>query len=288
MRQAKGFRSSSSGFTLIELMVVIGIILLLVSIVTFGFRHVQVQAARHETLAEMQVCEVMLKEYTAVNGMMDITVQRPLPPPGFPKIPPPFITVPLGPNASYQVPVYMDNGVSPNWGPRQTLVLPNDTAGGPTGDMGDRGGAGNARYTALAVSRTEAVMFILLKDSKNRAMLSSIPAKRIMEGAPDITTNVSESIPADFSMILDGWGNPIIFVPKGGVVVWMNPVSPGSYFLVRSSGSYLAHLDGTFSLATPSDVNDQPFFASAGQDGIFTDPMAKTDNAVDNIYSFQK
>ena len=91
-------------------------------------------------------------------------------------------------------------------------------------------------------------------------------------------------------MVLDGWGNPIIYVPKGGMVVWMNPSSPGSYFLVRSSGTYqVADSKASSGLALPPvGVNDHPFFASAGQDGIFTDPLGQTDNGIDNIYSFQQ
>lgn len=274
-----------AGFTLIELMVVIGIILLLVSIVTFGFRHVQAQAARHETFAEMNICEGMLKEYGSVSGMANIT--DPPPPPPSPT--PPKISPPLDPTVSYQVPIYLDAGIASGWGIRPTFLLPDDTAG--TSSIGDYStrGASDSRYTAPAVLRTQAIMFILLRDPKNRTMLAAIPARRLMEGLPDPTTNINSSIPIDYSMILDAWGNPIIFVPKGGMVVWMNQSGIGSYYMIRSSGAYICQADGTFKNILPSSaVNDQPFFASAGQDGIFSDPAGKTDNGVDNIYSFQQ
>ena len=65
-------KSPRRGFTLLELLVVIGIILLLVSITVFGLRHVNATAARHETFAEMNICEGMIKEYGTVNGFTNI------------------------------------------------------------------------------------------------------------------------------------------------------------------------------------------------------------------------
>src|SRR5205814_8782217 len=53
-------------------LVVIGIILVLIAIVVMGLRHTSQMAARHETAAEVKVCEDLLKEYQAVNGMKNL------------------------------------------------------------------------------------------------------------------------------------------------------------------------------------------------------------------------
>ena len=122
------------------------------------------------------------------------------------------------------------------------------------------------------------MMFVLLKDPHNRAMLSAVSAKRILE-QPSSVTPLNY---ADYSVILDGWQNPIIYVPKGGMLTWAAPSGQFANYMVRSSGTYI------FDLKPPVSPNDRPFFASAGQDGIFTDPHKATDNATDNVYSFQR
>lgn len=264
-------------------MVVIGIILLLVSIVVFGLRHVNASAARHETVAEMNICEGMLKEYQSINGMTNIE--------DFAAQPAPVkLTIPLGPTPGdamdVPLPVYVNNQ-TPIAGPPPSFLKGDDLSASASGDFGDRGGSKTPRYISPAVVRTKAVMYIVLKDPKNHTALEAVPAKRILEGPPD-NSGSSTLVPSDYSMVLDGWGNPIIYVPRGGLVVWMSPGQP-SYFLVRSSGTYIS----TDSQASGGNFphvgqTDRPFFASAGQDGIFTDLQAKTDYGIDNIYSFQK
>lgn len=275
MRQAKGSRSTN-GFTLIELMIVIGIIMLLMSIVAFGFRHVQARAARHETIAEMHICEGMVYEYGAVNGLTNIEQ-----PTG--TIAGPLIPLPDG-VTKVPTPVFYDtlDGSSAT-GPQPSYLTSDNLAGDSLGDYSTRS-PGDPRYTSPIVKSTQAVMFILLKDSHNRAMLSVIPAKRILE-QPSTSTAMNYG---DYSVILDGWGNPIIYVPKGGMLTWGMVGSQSSNFMVRSSGTYISDANGGGGMLPKVGVNDRPFFASAGQDGIFTDPQRKTDNAVDNVYSFQK
>ena len=73
-----------AGFTLVELLVVMGIILVLITIVTLGIRHTSSMAARHQTQATMKLCGDLLAQYKAVNGYKNIlgdynTIQRGLP-----------------------------------------------------------------------------------------------------------------------------------------------------------------------------------------------------------------
>src|ERR1700733_493491 len=100
-------RAFRKGFPLIELMVVIGIILLLVSITVFGLRHVNAVAARKETFAEMEICRNMLKEYQSVNGLTNIEGNS---------FTVPKITVPntINPAATVDVlePIYKDSNSS--------------------------------------------------------------------------------------------------------------------------------------------------------------------------------
>jgi prepilin-type N-terminal cleavage/methylation domain-containing protein len=288
--------SARPAFTLIELLVVIGIILVLIAIVVVGLRHVNNTAARHETVAEMKICTDVLKEYQSINGLKNIDSD-----PGAPatiQLPPAWgsssATGPLS-SGSFQLPIFI-TAPSPTTeaksGPPAQQSTLNYTdlvvggAAGGLGDMGDKGGVAGPRWSANAIRWTQAVMYILLKDPKNRALVSAIPPKRILETPPSLTAGTPNPNPftIDAAVPLDGWGNPIIFVPRGGMHIFMNdPSNPGSpvEYVVRSSGTYkLAALP-------PLSSNDHPFFASAGQDGFFTDPASSIDYGIDNLYSFQ-
>jgi prepilin-type N-terminal cleavage/methylation domain-containing protein len=289
------------GFTLIELLVVIGIILVLVAIVVMGIRHTSYLAAKHETQAEMKICQDMLAEYKAVNGYKNIlgdagtaSTNQPL------QLPyPPWLI------HSFNVPVYVyptKSGfgeITANiTNPVSTLHTsnlagsPNNKASsGYAGDFGDKSDPNCPRWASDAVHWTQAVMFILLKDPKNRAVVSSLPPKRVLEGMPAPVNNsgviigkVPPSYTIDAAVPLDAWGNPIIFVPPGGVYVSMNPDGSGFRdFVIRTSGTYDTNVN-----VPPVSANDHPFFASAGADGFFTDLTQKFDRASDNVYSFQE
>ena len=75
------------------------------------------------------------------------------------------------------------------------------------------------------------------------------------------------------STLLDAWGNPVLFVPAGGLRIY-NPVT------------------GTL-LKTIQSTDRRPFFMSAGPDGVFgpvTDSKSSTgyvDKSDDNLYSFE-
>ena len=286
-------RIARGGFTLIELLVVIGIILVLIAIVVVGLRHVNNTAARHETVAEMKVCTDILKQYQSINGLKNVEGDLSAGSITGPDLPPPFMTAP-----GYQtpkLPIFVD---PPAQGSEITGQQPQSTlrtqdlivGGGPggIGDMGDKGGIANPRWASKSVQWTQAVMFILLKDPKNRALISQLPPKRILETPPPLNPGGNPNPPytVDAAVALDGWGNPIIYVPRGGLHVWLNPTNSSSgptEYVIRSSGMFPV----TGGTIPPVGPNDRPFFASAGQDGYFTDPSNGADYAVDNLYSFQ-
>jgi hypothetical protein len=97
-------------------------------------------------------------------------------------------------------------------------------------------------------------------------------------GTPKPWTTVSGT-PMAFPpvVLLDGWGNPIIFVPRGGIHVLIKNQTSGSNdtYLVRSTGTALITTSDP-----PMTGSERPFWASAGQDGDFT-------QGADNVYSFQ-
>lgn len=284
------------GFTLIELLVVIGIILILMAIIVTGVRHINATAASRETNAELQVCNDMLQEYANVNGRGSIEgpvsggqVADPNPDPNAPKSPGMF-------------PIYMDDVIgstTPTVGtyvalgdlgePVGAVTLSGNQLSGDT-DMGNKSPGQNvARYYAPAVQRTFDVMYVLLRDPKNRALVNSMPPKRILEIQQSMNGqsggNQSLAVQKAWNaraIILDGWGDPIIYVPAGGLHVSLVDASTGTYgqrneYIVRSTGTFLASDLKNHPITTA----DRPFWASAGQDGDFA-------KGEDNVYSFQK
>jgi prepilin-type N-terminal cleavage/methylation domain-containing protein len=288
--------SPRRGFTLIELLVVIGIILVLIAIVVMGLRHLNSTAATQETAAEMKICTDALNAYQALNGLTNVEGA----PGSSPATASPFdLPDPWKASPNYthfQLPIYVDPGATgevTGSQPESTVALADLTVGGypgTLGDMGDKAGAANPRWSSAAVRNTQAVMFIFLKDPKNRALISALPPKRLLETPPTMTGgNPQTPYTIDAALPLDGWGNPIIYVPRGGIHVMMNPTNsaqPAEY-IVRTSGTYLAIPTANVPAV---GANDRPFFASSGQDGYFsdpTDPSKASDYAIDNIYSFQ-
>jgi hypothetical protein len=105
---------------------------------------------------------------------------------------------------------------------------------------------------------------------------------------PNVAYWAVEGDPKDVPVLLDGWGNPILFVPSGGLTdafaesnIQTPPGPPSPAKLVVSS-----------------EIVDlrRPFFASAGPDGIFgrepgSDGSLDTADDImggdDNIYSFE-
>jgi prepilin-type N-terminal cleavage/methylation domain-containing protein len=62
-------RHKRSGFTLIEILAVICIILVLIAMVIGAYRHISQASARRETIAELHICRGLLQEYEGHNGV---------------------------------------------------------------------------------------------------------------------------------------------------------------------------------------------------------------------------
>lgn len=268
-------RHRSRAFTLVELLVVTGIIVVLAGLLAAAIRHLHRVAAAKETLAELHVCRGLLQEYEGRNGLAGIEAYS--------------TTNPLqlqDPNAPAPgvFPVFVDP-----WSTFDAVNAPNYTRGDQSaigtywpsyeitdvvpgaGITVDATGAG--RYSCNAVQCTSDVMYLLMRVPANRTTIQSIPPKQLFVAQAGQAAPTIDQGP----ILLDGWGNPIIFVPRGGLHVTMPDPNTGATltYVVRSTG--IIPFTGTEPLLTG---NERPFWASAGEDGDFT-------NGADNLYSFQ-
>jgi hypothetical protein len=119
-------------------------------------------------------------------------------------------------------------------------------------------------------------MQILEQVPANRSLMQTVQSKRVLESTSGAPTTMDQA----GAILLDGWGNPILFVPAAGLEVNIinqaNPSGPPLVYLVRTSGTI--PMPAT---PPPPGPTDRPFFASAGQDGDFS-------IGEDNVYSFQE
>ena len=263
---------SRRGFTVIELLIVIAIILILVSLVIVGVRVLATSGRNNQTK-------------TLLQTMSGVTAELKL------KSPPTSSVFYSGTAAM----------------PAMPMVSPGDV----TADSGAGNRTGSPAVLATASVMVQAMAIPDVQTALNSlpaAQLTQLPppAARLWVWAPNapyrvgdyvVVVNTGNSPPApslyhcvnapltfpatvpptaDWAsaswppalagstrMPLDAWGNPMIFVPAGGLAgVQLSSDSPGTYRTIVSP-------DG------------QPFWASAGPDGNFS-------TGDDNVYSFQK
>jgi len=138
----------------------------------------------------------------------------------------------------------------------------------------------NDRTNHPAVRNTAIAMAKLVSVPANRTKLQGIPNQRLMrlvELPPTAADPISATSLTNEAtlppVVLDAWGNPIIFVPASGMIVTLNSI--GEQRLITSSK--VRQIPPT-EYAAPSD---RPFFASAGPDGDFS-------TGDDNLYSFEQ
>ncbi|HEY2584341.1 MAG TPA: prepilin-type N-terminal cleavage/methylation domain-containing protein [Tepidisphaeraceae bacterium] len=281
-------RQARRGFTLIELLVVIGIIMVLVGLLVYGFRAMNRSIGGRETHAELKVATAMLTAYEGRNQLQGIEFISYTTPPQTPDPGAPF----GGLGRTVGFPVFVDpaasmNGTNLNMSSTNPPGLPGtywpalaladiETGSGSSvaTDMSDKTST-SPRY-ANAVKQTADVMYVLMRIPANQTTLQSIQPKRLLEQWP---SSPAPNTLQQGNVLLDGWGNPIIFVPRGGLHVNIKDPATGTLnpYVVRSTGT----LPVTGAQDPPLNGSERPFFASAGQDGDFT-------AGEDNVYSFQE
>ena len=117
------------------------------------------------------------------------------------------------------------------------------------------------RLTHPAIIETAKAFTRMKAMPASRKAMEKLPSDRLMGGA---------SVPDHLKGLpLDGWGNPILYVPADGM---FNVRVNNMIVRIRSSGA----IQGSPAVTQA----DRPFFASAGPDGRF-------DTGDDNLYSFE-
>lgn len=244
-----------SGFTLLEILIVIGVILVLMSLAVISYQVVERAAARNQTKVTLDNLNAMLAELDATAGSSAL------------------------PKYTYQGTDAMGNPITVEQaviGAAAAPPIPGALTPTPDGQIwtiGDVSSGGTDRNPPYypsppaplnspnIVNRTQQIaMAALMRIPNNAKAIAALPASRIMKD--------SAGRPYAIPILLDGWGNPIIYVPRGGVSVY---VTTGS---------------GAVTQIVVKARDNRPFFASAGPDGDFGAVTGATKaSGDDNVYS---
>jgi prepilin-type N-terminal cleavage/methylation domain-containing protein len=279
-RRKSSMRRARRGFTLLEMLGVIGIMLILVSLAVIAFETLDRSASGKQTRATLDDCTAMLNEYeneAGAGALGNLGTGGPEPTGGFPY--PGGAYAVAGGELGY-------NNSTPYIEVTSMVYSTVPAAANPTTVLS----GGYGRYGA-AVQYTWYVMANLMRIPKVKDMVQKLPTSRVLTATNTTTGTTVPYTPTGATagagvVLLDGWGNPIIFVPSGGINVWKKGQS-------------------TPTLIQSRDL--RPFFASAGPDGDFgadnnatvanpttTDSWSSTSMGVtrtpmgdDNIYSFE-
>jgi hypothetical protein len=209
---------------MVEILITIGVILILVSIGVIAYRGLDKMASERTTHVALDNGTAMLAEYEHGGNLQNLVM--------------------VDPNNKNNFPTMF-------WVATQTNFI--DTTDANV-DLADVSTNGNSRTNALA--QNGVVVFRLIRLPKNKSALSALPQKALIEQP---SANSGVGAPA----IADGWRNPILFCPAGGVQVYLHFGEPNQAKVVVTSPDH------------------RPFWVSAGPDG----DLSKGD---DNVYSFSK
>jgi prepilin-type N-terminal cleavage/methylation domain-containing protein len=267
--------TSSRGFTLVELLVVIGIILILIGLFFAGAKIVTAQAKERDTRTALETCKTMFANYQQATHLS--------------RLPPGIATYVGSPWAI--APGY-------SWTTSQEPV--------PTGVL-----TPNPPTNVQIVMDTALVMYAIEAIPDNQKIINNLPASKVtnvsilIQGSPGAGPG-SPPLNVSVPLILDGYGNPIMFVPGGGLGI-SSPPSAGPTSLVWLDGANAGIITSTGPITTSSNpyiltkytpatltLANQPFFVSAGPDGSLdnshpnpTNPSDTSASTDDNIYSFK-
>lgn len=224
-------------FTLVEIIVALGIIMILVGLVTVGMRSLDKSAKEKSTKSALETAKSMLAELDTTGGIAEVTA------------------------------------IYSSLTPADQI----DQPGNVTIDAYQA--APYARYQSDAVRLTQFVMGKLIAIPNNKAVLQKLPVERLLRknpagsAAPLLTVDANgEPNPP---VLLDGWGNPIIYVPSKGLKGVTIGQAPNETINNRIKSNEVVPDGGADKF-----TNSRPFWASAGPDGDF-----KTGD--DNVYSFE-
>jgi prepilin-type N-terminal cleavage/methylation domain-containing protein len=288
-----GFRISRPGFTLIELLVVIGIILILIGLFFAGAKIVTAQAKTRDTQTALETCKTMFENYKQATHLT-----RP-PPSGFGSVVSP-------PGTSLQT-TFSTSNASPTGSLTTPLFWTAGEEAAPGALSSDASAYTGGSYPQ-AVTNTAFVMYALESIADNQKIITNLPPSKIINVTISLENNQVVSVP----LIRDGWGNPILFVPGGGLgatpgnganqvlspgVVWLDGLTYGiktstGVITSTSTNPTFSLYDAANTTQFPIGSTSQPFFVSAGPDGDVSNAHGNTsttptsDMTDDNVYSF--
>ena len=258
-------RNHQRGFTLIELLVVIGIILVLIGLFFAGAKIVTAQAKTRDTKTALETCKTMFANYVQATHLSRY-------PTG----------LSFGP--TFTPPTTWYNAQEP--APSGAFTSPPSTSSQLVLD------------TAIVMNAMESI-------PENQTIINNLPQSKIVTVLVQVSSGTPPTtVQFNAPLILDGWGNPILFVPGGGLgvspnaLVWLDGVNAGIVTSVgpitNSSTPYtLSNYTPGFSGGVAVPIANQPFFFSAGPDGFVnnyhpssSNPSDTSSCTDDNIYSF--
>jgi type II secretory pathway pseudopilin PulG len=247
--RARQWARRRGGFTLLEILVVIGIIILLVAMGVIGFQ--ALDQSGKVTKAALSNLQSMLAEYQAMNGLRDQPEQI------------------WRNTATVSTKVPANNASL--WAEQVDVRNGANVAGG-----------GPQRYEWGPVGNTQLVYQFLNRLPSNKQLITKLPSKQI-HGMADggdrgkVLLGPSDKKVIDPPLILDAWNNPVIFVGSDGMIgVALSGKSDKPFWRITSGGI----VDASVPL-TSLPRSARPFFASAGPDGDFR-------TGDDNVYSFEQ
>lgn len=251
------------GFTLLEMLTVLGIIAVLAGIAVVAMRGIYESNRRKQTLAMLSTLQSMFTEYDVTTALKKQPAYMYLPGGTVTFTPTPALPMDIWKDADPSA--ASDATVGEQW-----LNAPGDV---------DEETNGPERTKSQAVLNTAIVLREMAKVPAVKTMLAQIPADQLL--------NITESSSAQLigPVVLDGWGNPIIFVPRSGLGGVRRGEPPADY-VVRSNRIYDPTIPADKLLLRNIPGTVRPFFASAGPDGGFGSKGA-IPAGDDNVYSFE-
>jgi prepilin-type N-terminal cleavage/methylation domain-containing protein len=260
---SKGFTlvelpAASKGFTLVELIVTMSIIIILIGMGVVGFKIMGQQGRTNDTKVALANLAAMMTEMeTAAKGT------RPNVPQwvwdsgsGLAAVDPA-----VAPESGYDLNFWKAPWRDPPGptGEPQPLPAPGSVITGKPDRDGLTGGVSPA-----GVLNTVRALAMLQGNPTNKRVVQGLPPEKLMRVSANNADTPYDD--AQIPILLDGWANPIIFVPSSG--------------LGHDSGSTAGKVlvGGVYKIITSPD--GKPFWASAGEDGDFQ-------TGDDNVYSFE-
>src|SRR4051812_32176848 len=251
-------------FTIIELLLVIGVLVILIGIVVWGLKGAIGAGGDKATRATMQNLTSMSEELNRKTRLAGIEGS-------------------LTQGAVYDI---------------------TNTPGGETAPGLVTSDSKNFDRLGPAVQRTAMVMARISSIPDNKKALEKFPSDQKLAVPP------SPTLPSGGMVVLDGWHNPILFVPPSGLAgVYAKPNANGTPQTTYASGQnyskgarvivqgqYWTATTSTNSSPTPPEwypgirsPDGRAFWVSAGADGTFgTQTDLKAGSGDDNIYSFEQ